>query len=144
MGIFLRPAFMSLQTYGKVQGFLFSFQMLCFLWQRIFFFSVLTLKPSPIILPWRPSKDPDQRAKQDNKAKKTWGREVWFGSWFIKAQWFFFQRYFSFCLLFRSGRAAPVRSVAGTNSSLGVLNTHCSGLLNECLSALVHETLGKA
>lgn len=74
---------MSLQTYGKVQGFLFPFQMLCFLWQRIFF-SVLTLKPSPIILLWHPSKDPDQRAKQDNKAKKPGARRFGLGAGLLK------------------------------------------------------------
>lgn len=66
----------------------FYFPSKCFVsFNKDFFFPVLTLKPSPIILPWHPSKDTDQKAKQGNKVKKKIGPKGLFGGIGFSKHW---------------------------------------------------------
>lgn len=73
----------------------FYFPSKCFVsFDKEFFFLCSDTKPSPIILPWHPSKDTVQRAKQGNKVNKTPGPEgLGLGGWFNKSLQFFLQRY---------------------------------------------------
>lgn len=114
MGFLFEASFRELSNIWKSSRFSISLPNALFPLTKNFFFSVLTLKPSPIILPWHPSKDTDQKAKQGNKVKKKRDKGfVWGIGWFFKALKFFFQRYFSFSFLLQSGRTAGYKPSSG-------------------------------